>query len=330
MQAKKISVIVPAYNAEKYIKDCIESLLCQTYSNLEIIIVDDGSKDNTGSIIDEFAVKDRRIVAVHIDNGGVTNARNVGLKKATGDYVGFCDADDTTELDMYQFLMDLIHKYKVELAHCGYNHITKGIVQPVKGTKETHVQDRDTALKYLLSGGLFTGSLCNKIYKKELFDGIEINKDIKINEDILMNFFIMKKIQKSVFVDVCKYNYITREETGACLNTNYVEKAKQGLKVNQLIYRELQKESKELRQIGYEKVIMSYIDLYRCILFDKKVKKRKEKLSQISKHLWQKLKSKGVGNRKNKITIYLLHYIPFLYPIMFQVYDKIRQKNIDV
>ncbi len=142
----------------------------------------------------------------------------------------------------------------------------------------------------------------------------------------------MKKINRSVYSDVCKYNYVTRRETGACLNTNFVKKARQGLTVNKLIYKELKEENKELEQLGYEKVIMAYIDLYRCILFDRDIsrKNKKTELKEIRNNIWKKNEHRAITNKKNRITMYLLKFTPFIYKSLYNVYDKIRVKNIDV
>lgn len=329
MEKNKISIIIPAYNAEKYLPPCLDSIIEQSYKNLEIIVINDGSTDNTGVILDEYAKKDNRIININISSSGVTNARNIGLDIATGDYVGFCDADDRLEKDMYEFLMDIIQTYKVSLAHCGYNHITGNEVLAVKGTGNLYIQNKEEALKSLLFGGLFTGSLCTKLYRADLVTAIRIDPQIRINEDILMNYYLMKKVNKSVFVDVPKYNYITREDTGACLNTNFVKKAEDGLKVSQIIYEDLKEGRSILAEPAYERIILAYIDLYRCILFSQD-KKDKNRLHQIRMLLWDNYKKGKVKTRKNKITILLFKWIPFLYPLLFTVYDKIRVKNIDV
>ena len=100
----KISVIVPVYNVEKYLDNCINSIVNQTYDNLEILLVDDGSKDNSGSLCDEWALRDNRIKVIHKQNGGASSARNAGLDAATGEYIGFVDADDYIDIDMYEIM----------------------------------------------------------------------------------------------------------------------------------------------------------------------------------------------------------------------------------
>ena len=115
-----LSIIIPAYNIESYIGRCLDSLLNQTYEDLEIIVVDDGSTDNTLSIIKEYCNKDDRITVIHKENEGVSVARLTGMKKAKGEYVGFVDGDDIVEQDMFEFLMNNAKKYNADISHCGY------------------------------------------------------------------------------------------------------------------------------------------------------------------------------------------------------------------
>ena len=115
---KKISIIVPVYQAEKYISKCIESIVNQTYKNLEIILIDDGSTDRSGEICDEYGKKDNRIVVVHNKNKGVSVARNCGLDIATGDYITFVDSDDYIDLQMYSEMMKVVEKYSCDVVMC--------------------------------------------------------------------------------------------------------------------------------------------------------------------------------------------------------------------
>ena len=113
-----ISVIVPVYNVEKYLGKCVDSILAQTYENLEIILVEDGTKDNSGAICDAYAAKDSRIRVIHKENGGLSSARNAGMDIARGEYFGFVDSDDWIEPKMYETLLNLAEKYHADLV-CG-------------------------------------------------------------------------------------------------------------------------------------------------------------------------------------------------------------------
>ena len=119
-QEAKISVIVPVYGVERYISDCIRSLCDQTWKNLEILLIDDGSKDGSGKICDEWAKKDSRIRVFHVENGGQSRARNIGMKEASGDYIGFVDGDDAAAPEMYEHLYGLMQKYDAQIAECNF------------------------------------------------------------------------------------------------------------------------------------------------------------------------------------------------------------------
>ncbi len=168
---KKISIIVPAYNVEKYISECIESLIKQTWKNIEIIIIDDGSNDHTGSICDEFAIKDNRIIVVHKGNGGVSSARNAGLDLASGDYIGFCDGDDYVDERLYEHLASTIDDTNSDIAVCDYieylphdeNDVVKHDV-----VDSLITVDVKSALNYVLKRNGYFVSIWNKLFKREV------------------------------------------------------------------------------------------------------------------------------------------------------------------
>ena len=137
---KKISIIVPIYNIEKYLPRCLDSILAQTYKNLEVILVDDGSVDNSGMIADKYARNDQRIIVIHQVNKGVSAARNAGLDLATGDYIGFVDGDDYIEPDMYEILMRIIDEQQVDIAHCGYQMVYPSRIDYYYNTREKRTQ----------------------------------------------------------------------------------------------------------------------------------------------------------------------------------------------
>lgn len=166
----KVSVIIPAYNVEKYIKKCIDSVVKQTHKNLEILVVDDGSRDSTGILLDEIKLSDHRIHVIHKENGGVSSARNIGLDVATGDYVTFLDADDYFAEDFVQHMLEMVHKTGADfcISKC---FITKeGEKQFPQQTVEKLTNAQGTAL--LLSPDTIVGCH-NKLYQREL---IEKNK----------------------------------------------------------------------------------------------------------------------------------------------------------
>lgn len=210
-----ISVIIPAYNVETYIERGIQSVCEQTYQDLEIIVVDDGSTDHTGKIVDELAQKDKRIVVIHKKNGGVSAARNDGIDHAHGEYIGFVDGDDTIAPDMYEFLLQNAQKYQADISHCGYQMVFPDRRDNYYGTGKIIEQTRETGVQDLLMGTMVEPGLCNKLYKRSLFHDIKLNTKIKINEDLLANYYLFKKAEKAVFEDQMKYYYMVRKNSAS-------------------------------------------------------------------------------------------------------------------
>lgn len=220
-----ISIIIPAYNIEPYIARCLDSVMQQTYPNLEIIVVNDGSADRTGDIITEYAKKDGRIRAVHKKNGGVSAARNEGIALASGSYIGFVDGDDMIAPDMYEFLLGNMVKYSTDISHCGYRMVFPDRTEDFYGSGKLYIQDTEQGLSDLVEGTLVEPGIWNKLYKAELFAGVRLNTGIRINEDLLLNYYLFKKSEKSVFQDEVKYYYMKRPEsaTGGKMVSRYMD-----------------------------------------------------------------------------------------------------------
>lgn len=202
-----ISIIVPVYNVEQYLTRCLESLIKQEYVNLEIILIDDGSTDGSGKLCDSYAKKDRRITVIHQKNGGLSNARNSGLKAARGDYIAFVDSDDWIADDMYAYLLQLLKKYHADVSVCDYVRFSRP--QKTKNVKEELiVRNRKELLSffYRMDGGKSFFTVCNRLYKKEILEGIGFEEGV-INEDIYFTYEIYKKAKRIIFSNLPKYFY---------------------------------------------------------------------------------------------------------------------------
>ena len=216
----KISIVVPVFNIEGYVERCLQSLLRQTYTNLEVLAIDDGSTDSSGEILDRLAVTDSRIKVIHKENGGVTSARMAGIRNATGEWIGFVDGDDETEPDMFEHLISNAITYNADISHCGYQMCFEdGRIHYFYNTGLLVQQDKITALKELLSGSRIEPSLCNKLFHKTLFQSLlhsdTVLLDIKINEDLLMNYMLFSAAKQTVFEDWCPYHYIVRKTSAS-------------------------------------------------------------------------------------------------------------------
>ena len=207
-----ISIIVPVYNVEKYLEKCVDSIINQTYKNLEIILVDDGSKDSSGKLCDSLKEKDGRIKVIHKQNGGLSDARNAGLKIANGKYIGFVDSDDYIAKDMYQTLYSLSKKHNADISIVSYYEIYGGKVISVRDTKNLVIYDKIDAMKEVLIDRSIQSYAWNKLFKRELLEDIEFptNKNF---EDIATTLLLFEKANKVVLLEDPKYYYVRRDDS---------------------------------------------------------------------------------------------------------------------
>ena len=220
----KVSIIVPVYNTAKYLPACIESLIGQTYQNLEIILVDDGATDDSGKIADEYAKKDTRIKVVHQKNGGQSAARNRGLEIASGDFVGFIDSDDEADRSFVEkTLAPYLNSEKTCLTVCGlqYHWLKSGTKQDVflKPLRQKKKNESKAAyILYLLAIDGRIYSSFNKLYKKEFLDGVTFDKTLNFAEDTKFVLDYIKNLPEDfeigfVLEPLCFYNYGTENST---------------------------------------------------------------------------------------------------------------------
>ena len=205
-----ISVIVPVYNVENYIHRCVDSIINQTYKNLEIILVDDGSPDNCGYICDEYARKDNRIVVVHQTNGGLSAARNAGLDICRGEYIGFVDSDDCIHPEMYERLYNDICKYHVRLAFCHPN-MCRGEIPDVEEGLSTECRDKEFVILKSMTEQIWW-SAWTKLYERSLFAEIRYPQG-KTNEDYAITMYIYDQCDRIAINYNKLYNYCVRENS---------------------------------------------------------------------------------------------------------------------
>ena len=206
-----ISVIVPVYNIEPYLERCIDSIIKQTYRKLEIILVDDGSTDQSGTICDAYEQKDDRVFVIHKKNGGLSSARNSGLKKATGGYIGFVDGDDFISEDMYETLIHFM-KENIDITCCGRTYIL-----PKQKRREyclsTAIKfSRLEAMEEMILSRRLSPSACTKLFRKDLFEQIQFPEG-RICEDIITVYQLIKKSRNVVHTGQAKYFYCYRENS---------------------------------------------------------------------------------------------------------------------
>ena len=322
----KISIVIPAYNAKNTIKRCLNSIQNQSYKNLEIIVINDGSKDNTEEIVSNIAKSDNRIKLISIENGGVSHARNTGIDNATGDYITFVDSDDYIDEEMYATLIDVIQKNEADISHCSYKNVyTNGSTSVVGGKNIVVSQSNDEAINCLLSGSLFAGGLWSKLYKKNLFNDVRLLESIKYNEDILANFYLFRKCKKIIYTDKPFYNYVA-DETSATHSANLVKYVEQCLFVSdEMLSQSIGKSYYESAQYRCAYTVLS---LYRYYLFSKD-KSNSLRKKEIKKRILEYEKNNLYKSKRDKITVFIYKYLPWIYVPFYTVYDKIRVKKLD-
>lgn len=204
----KISVIIPVHNVKPYIKDCIDSVICQDHKNIEIILVDDGSTDGSAEICSDYLNKDSRIMVFHKNNGGVSSARNLGLREATGDYVGFIDSDDWIEPEMYECLLESIVLKDAQM--CANTKYKRGLSVYENANIKDGILSRTASLINLLKYN-FPTSLWSCLYKKDLVKNEYLNEEIHHLEDFEFQMRILSKIDRVAICSKPYYNYRSRE-----------------------------------------------------------------------------------------------------------------------
>lgn len=220
----KISIVIPIYNTKDYIEATVKSVCNQTYTNLEIVLVDDGSTDGTQNVLMDLGKWDKRIKLIFKKNEGVTKARLRGVLESTGRWIGFVDSDDRIDPTMYETLIVNAKKFEADISHCGYKKIYPDKTEFYYGTQKTIEQDGIQGLKDLMKGDFIEPGLCNKLYKRDLFDTLlqepMIDFSIKNNEDLLMNFYLFRQARKSIFQDECLYYYCVRNASASTAQLN--------------------------------------------------------------------------------------------------------------
>lgn len=318
-----LSIIVPAFNIENYISRCLENLINQKYKNIEIIVVNDGSEDKTGEIIDSYTQKDSRIKVIHKKNEGVSIARNVGIDIAKGDYIGFVDGDDIVEEEMFEILIKNAVKYNADISHCGYKMIFPSRTDYYHNTEAIIIQNNYDGLKDLLKADMVEPGLWNKIYKANLFDDIRLNSNIRYNEDLLANFYLFKKSTKSVFYDKCMYNYMIRKGSAT---TKKISKNKilDPILVIEEIKNSLEKDS-DLYNMAYCRYLHSLVRICRnkeC-RYNKEFRHYIEEAKKKLKDECNVINSKHLIVGKLKYMIYGVIYLPAIFNIIDDIYSII-------
>lgn len=211
-----ISVIVPVYKVEPYLSTCVDSVLAQTYKNLEIILVDDGSPDRCGEICDEYAQKHPHIRVIHKENGGLSSARNAGMREMRGEYVSFVDSDDTIRPEMIETLYNHLTQSSADISICKFEYCSKQEGNDRDEPPQEHelkVFSRDEALENLLISKYYGGQMCTKLFKREIVKDLYLDESILFIEDLEFSTRAMIRAKRVCYTPAVLYNYFLRDSS---------------------------------------------------------------------------------------------------------------------
>lgn len=321
MKKDLISVIVPVYNVEQYLNRCIVSIINQTYDNLEIILIDDGSTDNSGKICDSFSKDDNRIKVFHKKNGGLSDARNFGLEKAIGNYIVFVDSDDSIEEDAISYLYKLITTYNTDISISNINLIYNDKKNTIKNNQKEILLDNNEIIEKMLYGRSYYISSCGKMFKKQLFKNIRFPKG-RLYEDVGTIFKLYNLSNNIICGFEYKYNYFIR--ANSITNKDFSEKEFDLIDMTNEMCDFVSKKYPELKDaINYRKTFA------KISLICKKnyvYKKNDKIIKEINKEYKNILKNKK-SSKRTKIAVILLHINPRIFFITWKLYCKVTSRK---
>ena len=273
MEKEKISIIIPVYNVEMYLDQCLQSVINQTYSNLEIIIIDDGSTDQSGTICDDYAERDDRIVLIHQQNAGLSSARNVGIVNVTGDYVMYVDSDDWLDTDMIEKMYQVSDREDADIV------VSSFIYQNVEKNHFVIVQDEKTynaadAIRAICTDKKLKNFAWGKLLRRKLIEGIRF-PDGKKFEDICTMYRYFQRANKVVQIQNCFYHY--RVRTSGISRTKTVDNAIERIDSHILRYDNL-KDDAELVPILISQMLYAVVILAR-------IEKKSENDQKVEKNI---------------------------------------------
>lgn len=301
---KKVSVIVPAYNAEKYLEACLDSICEQTYPVLEILVVDDGSKDLTASIIRSRAEQDARIIPYYNENHGVSYSRNFGLEHCTGEYVTFVDADDLVAPD---FIAQMIHDLEEADADIALIGVAKSkLFEPEMFTNGvTSTYEESEMLKQVF--GAFEGFVCNKLYRKSLLQtkSIRLEQSIAVCEDLLFNVIYLLNCKKAVYN--CGQKYFYRQIENSASNRLDNPKWFDAMKAYQQIIRLVKDYPVVYRLAAFQYAMFLCAAKYRIRFIEDSNSEIKRKVDEE----WKRLRPEWESfNAKQRLKLYVFSIAP--------------------
>lgn len=319
-----ISIVVPIYNKEKYLNKCLDTIINQTYRDLEIILVDDGSTDNSPQICDDYAQKDERVVVIHKPNGGLSTARNAGLSSAHGDYITFVDSDDYIELDTYEYVANAVKNNEDVILFREKLVDLNGNILNIEGdtpTDKVYYTNQDFLADLIIKKQ--TNGCCDKVYKKETLGDLRFEENRHHGEDVLFNIQFLTRVKSVAYVDSIKYSYVSNVDsiTHSSFNSHSVDNIYFKDKVAEII----KEYFSEYYNIALRRCFVARQTVLRLLYEGKLIEKEYEIYNQILGYMKGNYKIiKKSLSKKERIEFLIYTKLRFLYPVFL---NAARKKN---
>lgn len=320
-----ISIIVPVYNVEKYLNKCIDSIINQSYKNIEIILVNDGSKDNSSKICDNYINVDNRIKVFHKTNGGLSSARNCGINNSSGEYITFIDSDDNIETYYVEYLYSLIKKYKTKMSIAAYTVISKKRKKNIGKGYIEELLTTENALSRLLCENGFTVSACAKLYKKSLFNNIKFPEG-KLCEDNETTYKLIMKCKEIAYGNKSIYNYYKRDNS--IMTSNFNLKKLDLIELTDIMCKDIISKYPNLINETNKRIFNSRFSILRQMIYIDnksilKIEKEKEKIIKFLLKNKKIILSNEKSSIKDKIAIFSLSISYDFFALIWRLYKKI-------
>ncbi|MBY9080233.1 glycosyltransferase [Paenibacillus sp. HN-1] len=328
----EISIIVPFYNVENYIRKCVESILAQSFKDFELILIDDGSPDNCSAICEEYAARDERIKLMHKPNGGLSDARNFGLDVAAGKYIGFIDSDDWITPNMFEVLHREITRHEADIAiSCHYSELD-GQAERVNDFGQTAVLNNSEAIEEIIVDGRIKSYAWDKLYRRELFDTVRFPVGVTF-EDILTTYKLFVQATKVVLVNEPTYYYVKRGDsiTGFTSARKLIEKFHAVLEKHEALMKLYSgKIGQPVWETSVNNMIHEGMDLYNFFLREKDQSGSRGAAREVEvfvkKNLSFILAAKNVDLRSKAFAL-MISKTKFMYNYMYSNFTFLRKNG---
>ena len=310
------SVVVPIYNAEKTLDRCLSSIVTQTYKNLEIILINDGSTDKSLEICKNWQEKDKRIRIICKDNGGVSSARNMGLISSLGEYISFVDSDDTIEKNMIEVLVSNMLKYNADLSIVNYKKIIKGKEYFDNASNDKKIIVYNKKEKFYIDLSIYKGFLWNKLFRKEKIENLALDENVHFCEDEMFLIDYVEKTNIYVYDERILYNYYIYENSGSSWTT-WNEKKVTVLDARKKLIKKLSKYDVTVTKRYYMEYFLVLNEIYHRYKNGKKYDK------EIKKIYFHILRGKEFGMAE-KLNAFLRYRLYSFYYFLKKIYNKVR------